>query len=243
VAQQIIETTTVAGVAWINFVDVQKPGVLWGLAVAGGTGYHYVRVTLDGTLLADNFLSGIFGGPAHGNTGLTVGLYFDRDLLVEVRNGALSPQTVFWASYAIWGPPAPQGSRKVVKVGAFDHVFEETEGRTVLVGPARTSSISLYSDTWFPDDTVQGAVELRGEMEGELFEPRVPILLRPAGRQLSVGVVAELSDVHGSASFEIEPGIINEVGGERLRFLTSAGRGLELVTNLGGYANLPAPLF
>lgn len=241
-ATQHIDTATTAGTGFIRFVDLTKPGVLWGLAVAGGISYHYFRVTLDGQQLVDEYLSGIYGGPAHGNNGLTVGLYFDRELLVEIRNSAASPQTVFWASYATWGGPGPPAARGEAHAEGMSYVYEYGEGRTVLVGPAQWSRIELDTDTWLPNEALAGMLELRSRDDAVPFEAEVPLMLRLAGRTRSLGTAATLFDVEGSKRFEISPDTIGEVL-ERLQFAGRAGGGLELVAKLPRYANHPATLF
>lgn len=76
-------------------------GILNGLAIASGSAYcvgaGVARRSAPRLQLPDRDAQ----RAAHGNSGLAIGLKFERELRVEVMSNVASPQTVFWASYRI----------------------------------------------------------------------------------------------------------------------------------------------
>lgn len=72
-------------------------GLLTGVGVCGGNSRHYVRITIDGQHLVDDFLCASSSGYA--NNGLGVSLPFDNDLQIEVKDDAPSVMTRFWVTY------------------------------------------------------------------------------------------------------------------------------------------------
>jgi hypothetical protein len=91
---------SVGGTTPLRLVSVPKhSGILTGMGVAGGPGYHYFQITIDGTVLCGkDYLSGILSGPAHGNNGMGAGLPFAQSLDVTVYNAKAFPQTRFWVA-------------------------------------------------------------------------------------------------------------------------------------------------
>jgi hypothetical protein len=245
-----LDTTSTPLTVYVPAVTARGSGVLNGIAIAGGIGYHYVRVTLDGVQLADDALSGIVGGPAHGNTGITVGLDFARELLIEVRNTLPSPQTVFWFSYTVSLEMAGTETRQRRAVEGVEHVYRDTPLTSVLLGPARSSYVSLENDTILPGEGVSGEIELRSAEGEPLYEGVVPLVLRAAGRTRGLVRIATLEGVEGRAGFSLPDGLIDAIWGGRLSqplaradFPAWAVLPLELVSELGGYANYPSAPF
>lgn len=249
-AKRHIDTARTSSTTFVQFVKCRGSGVLNGLAVAGGIGYHYFQITLDGQQLpgpvnqtqpADSFLAGILGGPGHGNNGFTVGLDFEHDLLVEIRSSLPSPQTIFWASYTL-EPMADVGpTGRIEEAGGVPHLFRSFPGGRVLVGPARWSRVKLRNDFWLPGEPITGEVELHADQAAEVpFEETVPLVLRPAGRTRRFEPVLVLIGVRRHADFEISPDFFEARGD--LQFMIAARRDLELVADLPGYANYPASL-
>jgi hypothetical protein len=213
-------------------------------------GYHYFQVWLDGEQLPaavyedqppDSFLSGIKGGPGHGNNGLAVELQFETHLVVKIRSSIDSPQTVFWASYTIEPTATTDPGEHFEEIDAVPHLFRQTSDGRVLVGPARWSRVTLRSDFWLPNEWIVGEVELHVDRAlGEPEEAAVPLMLRPSGRSRRFEPIFTVGDVRGRAAFEIPPDQLAER--RDLRGLLGATRDLELVADLPGYANYPAPL-
>lgn len=245
-----LDTTSTPLTSYVAAVTAHGAGTLNGIAVAGGIGYHYVRVTLDGVQLADDALSGIVGGPAHGNVGIAVGLDFAEELLIEVRNAQPSPQTVFWFAYTVTDDPSGAGRRESREVEGVEHVFRETPLTTVLLGPARSSSVRLASDTILPGEGVSGEVELRSDDGTPLYEAVVPLVLRAAGRTRTLLRVAALEGVEGRTLFSLPEGLTDLIWGgrswegvARTAFPAWGLLPLELVVDLDGYANYPSTPF
>ena len=242
-----IRTTSTTSTKFVPLVHRHGAGVLQGLAVAGGIGYHYFKVTLDGQPLADNYLSGILGGSAHGNNGLAVGLPFEREILVEIRGSTPSPQTVFWISYAMTRQPST-GEHERRDVDGVVHVFEMTEGEIVLIGPERSSHVALIDDVWLPGEPIVGSVALQ-RYDGEaLFEPTVNLVVRAAGRTHVFGELSTLESVERAQEFRVEWGSIAEILFSRYPrrsfydFAADYRLGIELIADLPGYANHPSPV-
>ena len=61
----------------------QVSGTLTAIAIAGGQGYHYFKVTIDGNLVVDEALCG-GGAWMHNSIGLN--LPFSRSLKVEIAD-------------------------------------------------------------------------------------------------------------------------------------------------------------
>ena len=249
-AHRHIDTARTSSTTFVEFVKCQGSGVLNGLAVAGGIGYHFFQITLDGEQLPrpvgqeqprDSFLSGILGGPGHGNNGLAVGLEFEHELLVEIRSGRPSPQTIFWASYTLEPMTHVGPSGRIEEAGGVPHLFRSFPGGRVLVGPARSSRVKLRNDFWLPNEWIVGEVGLYADQAlGMPFEHTVPLMLRPAGRTRRFEPVLSLIDVQGTAGFEISPDLLE--ARSDLQTLIGVWRDVELVADLPGYANYPASL-
>jgi hypothetical protein len=245
-----LDTTSTPLTVYVPAVTARGSGVLNGIAVAGGIGYHYVRVTLDGDQLADEALSGIVGGPAHGNTGITVGLDFARELLIEVRNTVPSPQTVFWFSYTVSHESPRTETRQWRAIQGVEHIYRDTPLTSVLLGPAKSSYVSLENDTILPGEGVTGEVELRSTDGEPLYEQAVPLVLRAAGRTRRLVEITTLEGVEGRAVFSLPEGLVNAIWGGR--FSQGSARAeyppwallpLELVVELDAYANYPSAPF
>jgi hypothetical protein len=260
-----IQTASVAGTSQSGFVSENaKRGELLGIAVAGGIEYHHVIIRLDGEQLASNYLSGIFGGPAHGNNSLTVCLPFERELVIEVRNSISSPQTVFWATYRIDGEAQDEGQEMIEfeEIEGVAHAYRRTDDSRVLLGPARSSHVVLTQDTWLPGESVTGYVELRtdvepslplGDLPGAHFgvydaEVGIPLNVRLAGRS-RLFPLQRLEPYDNRAEFAIDYLSLAEtlsVGYQFAgppRFPGSPFLGLELVADVPGYANYPSSAF
>jgi hypothetical protein len=239
------------GTSWIPLVDVRGDGgTIAGIAIAGGRGYHFFRVEIDGVVLAEDYLSGILGGPAHGNNGLCLSLPFSDRLLVEVRSMVPSPQARFWASYVT--SSELQTERRVTRevdgilYGFMIRSYRSDEGRTYtveeLAGPARRTEVRLDNDEvdlretnvlsgriLLFDETGQGAA-----WRGAHLAVRLPGVSRPLLEQ-SLEISPE------GQPFEIPVGQFLE---PLRRYVWPVERGgpivLEASADLEGYFNVPA---
>lgn len=253
-AKQFIATANVGGLSAHGLVDRKDGrGRLVGIAVAGGIGYHYFRVVLDGHELANSYLSGILSGPAHGNTGFPLDLEFKTDILVEVSNRVPAPQTMFWASYT-FESNSPAGDEGTIQTQAaedgIDHVFRVTETSRLLLGPARSSYVHLTVDMFLPGETISGRVALRTYDDQPVSATKVPLLLRPAGKTRVLDEIepSSLGFVDGDAAFEISSAHIDEIRfGAYIRSGFPAPPfppfALELVAPIPGFANYPSLRF
>lgn len=255
---QYIETASTPSTAFVPFVRRVGKGVLNGLAVAAGSAYASVRVSLDGHVLASNYLTGILSGPAHGNSGLAVGLAFDRELQVDIMSNVASPQTVFWASYRIETADDEESVEQseaveFVEFDGVEHAFRATGRSRVLIGATRSSYVALAEDTWFPGEPLRGGVRLISYDGTPLTADAIPVLVRAAGRTRVLGQVAMVETTsEGFAEFEIADPYMGELLYRRWRYDYPESRAplppgispaLELVANLPGYANHPSGAF
>ncbi len=137
--------------------------------------------------------------------------------------------------------PAPEPSGLIQEVEGIPYQFWESRGLRVLIGPARWSRVTLSNDVWIPGEWITGQVMLHTDQDDELtFAEAVPLFLRPSGRTRQFELLTVLNDVPGQAGFEVPPNFLNER--RDLQYLIAAGRSLEIVADLPGYANYPATL-
>jgi hypothetical protein len=257
-----IETARISGTVQSTFVrEPGKRGELLGLAVAGGIGYHYVIVTLDGQELANNYLAGIAGGPSHGNNGLSIGLRFEHELAIDVRNGIDSAQTVFWTSYRIDGDEERDQMIQIQDVAGVPHAYRIEGDSAVLIGPALSSHVILDSDTWLPGYSISGRVVLRANVDAEgsrsllsnvlesypTEEFRPTLAWRVAGKS-RLFPLQPLELRAPELTFEISDyALLDRLGGPepffRRRGFYGGFLGVELVADIRGFANFPSDPF
>jgi hypothetical protein len=135
--------SSVGGTSPLGLVSVSKAGgVLTAIGVAGGPGYHYFQVTIDGTVLGRDYLSGILHGPAHGNNGLAVALPFEQSLDVSVCNTKTFPQALFWVAYLTHGSEVTGEERDTRTVDGIDYEYVR---RRYQASPDTEPYVEAYS--------------------------------------------------------------------------------------------------
>jgi hypothetical protein len=234
---------------YVTLVNVQGiDGELTGLGVAGGSGYHSFRLTLDGIVVADDFVVGNNTGGASANGGITLCLPFSQTLQVEIRDSPRrSAITRFWAAYVTSHTnPVDGPERRRVRLEEQEYAFETTRYRGLgdslytveaLIGPTRWSTVHLYSDTVLRGEEVQGVLELRDIDEGYVYAESANLVVRAAGRTRPL-YVHELGSVQGEMRFGISVVDLPERQGS-VRELPR-GVNLEVAADLPGFANIPA---
>jgi hypothetical protein len=241
-------------------------GELKSLGVSDGIAYHSFRVTIDGIVLADAYLSATVSGSVRSNTGFAVGLRFEQSLLVEVSGSVLSPQTTYWTTVATdSSEPTDRNQFTQFIDGApylFDRISYQREGSgqydvIVAIGPDRISRIILDEYAPGPGDQISGTVELRSGNGEYLYEPFVPLVCRINGSRRSHPVVNEgnqvfaLEAVSGNARFQLQQGwlattmnslnlLVNQPPFQVVPYPALSGPYIEIATDLTGYANYPA---
>jgi hypothetical protein len=245
--------SSVGGTSPIDLVNVSEAsGVLTAIGVAGGPGYHYFQVTIDGTKLGRDYLSGILSGPAHGNNGLGVYLPFEQSLDVSICNQKCFPQALFWAAYVTYGSETVGEEGYIRTVEGIDYEYvqrryqtgPDTEPYVVesLVGPHRWSRIILREDVLLPGDDLIGRLRLvnaddrvRPPVTEISFVLQLPGTTRPLlRRELERSPEGEFT----WSSDSLESGL-----SERLRVPRSARPrpfALQVVADIPGFVNYPA---
>lgn len=133
-------------------------GQLLSVGVAGGTGYHFVRIGVDGRRLVDDYLSGtVGGGPTHTNTSLSLDLPFGSSFEVDVRDDpGASPATRYWCVDMTNGSELVSRSEELftehgTELVYRDEVYRTEEGNEYstrsLVGPRVVSRGSGWRTT------------------------------------------------------------------------------------------------
>jgi hypothetical protein len=215
-------------------------GVLMGVGVAGGICYHSFRLTIDGSVLADDFVVGSNTGAGNANGGVTMSLPFEQELKVEIRDDPTpSAITRFWTTFFTWhSEPISGPDRHVERIDGQEFLFQRTdfadaEGREYtideLIGPRRWSYIELSADTFLAteEEYARGTLRLRGWRDVEpLSLDGAQIAVRPAGRQRTLWF--------GSRPIEAEGRFQIPLGELPQRVL------LEAVADIKGFANVPA---
>lgn len=187
-----ITTSSLGGTAPLCLVSIPKAsGVLTAIGVAGGPGYHYFEVTIDGTALSTSYLSGILSGPSHGNNGLGVKLPFEQSLDVTVRNTRTYPQACFWASYVTDGSRVinEEHFTRTADNVEYDYVrrLYESSANTApyavesIIGPRRWSRIELEQDVLFPGDNLAGQLRLVNAAYNQQSPLAVSLILQLPG--------------------------------------------------------------
>lgn len=219
--------------SYLSLVNVSgAPGVLTAVGIAGADSYHYFRVSIDGNVVADEFLCASLGA-SYENNGLGVNLPFEKELGVEIRDDVPSVLPRFWCSFTISsskkigeqvGVEEREGVGYVYSLGRFTAKEKEYTIRA-LQGNARTSEISLERDTYFKSQLVKGMVKLKDWQNKPLRETKVGLILKLVGH-----------------TTVLERFAIGDVSGERtLEFKSPEFPGrLQLAADLAGYANFPA---
>lgn len=229
-------------------------GVLKSLGVAGGTDYHFVRVTLDGKQLVDDYLSGTLSDPSHSNTCMSLDLGFEQSMLVEVRDAARSPATKYWCVDVPHGSRLVESSEETVEIGGDllryrNERFATDEGGEYvsqrLLGPERTARVQLQRDVVLGRGVVAGVVRLEDFSGRSLTAATVDLLIRLSGTITALGT-SRLGPVEGERAFELN---LEQALEGPLNYLFFRGPpfpspliSLDVVTDLAGYANFPARL-
>lgn len=208
----------------------QCSGVLTALGIARGYSYHYFKVTLDGKPIVEDYLC----AGDYGNNGIGVNLPFYNDLLVEVKDSIPSALTEFWVSYVLLGSELKETryeSREeyIYRIDVFE-VKEKTYRVESLERHERISRVALDQDVILPGEKISGKVRLVNWEDEPLYDVTglsVPVFLQPVART-RVLKSTETGIVKGEGSFAMEP--------------PDFKGSFEVLTNIKGYANVPASL-
>src|SRR5271166_6307419 len=175
VARQVTGSTT----SYVPLLDIPAAsGELKSLGVSDGIEYHSFRVTIDGTTLADAYLSGTASGSVRSNTGLAIALRFEQSLLVQVSGSVLSPQTTYWAVASTDSSEFTNRTTFTQSIEGAPYLFERlTYGRedgteydvTMPIGPDQISKIILDEGVPIPGEQVTGYIELRSVIGEKRF--------------------------------------------------------------------------
>lgn len=258
---------TGATTSYVKLLDIPAAsGELKSLGLSDGIAYHSFRVTIDGTVLADAYLSGTASGNVRSNTGLAIGLRFEQSLLVEVSGSSLSPQTTYWA---VACTDSSEFTDRILFVQVIDgapYLFERLRYRredgteyevTVAVGPDRISKITLDEGVPISGEQVTGSIELRSGLGEHLSEETVPLVLRIDGSRRNHRILREsgevftINNVDGEARFALPQDWLDQVTAPRDQYFYRRGLPpppypalygphVEIAADLAGYANYPA---
>ncbi len=230
-----------SNINYVRMVDITGvDGTLTAIGVASGKNYHYFRITIDGSVVADDLLTGSNATVAAANNGLGVALPFDHSLLVEVRD-APSPSalTKYWAAWV---------TSHTETIGEGELRVEEFAGQPFLVRhvdygedghvrysvetteqPLLWSRVDLETDFYAPDESIDGTVTVwQGPSQEPVFLDQVELIIRPYGftRVLDSRSVAIGDNVARFTFSDLQPLV--------------HGRLFEIVADLSGFANIPA---
>ena len=264
-----LRNVTGATTSYVPLLNIPTAsGELRSLGVSDGIAYHSFRVTIDGTVLADAYLSGTASGSVRSNTGLAVGLRFEQSLLVEVSGSVLSPQTTYWTVASTDSSESTNRTQFTEFIDDAPYLFERityqrqdgTEYDVIVaIGPDRISKIMLDEDVPTVGDHVTGTVELRTGNGEHLYEAIVPLVCKINGSRRNHPIIIEgdqafaLANVNGEASFELRQGwlatTINSFGlffdpriSRVAPYPAFSGPYVEIATDLTGYANQPTSI-
>jgi hypothetical protein len=224
-------------------------GILKGLGIAGAPRFHYVRVTIDGATLVDEYLAANLISPAPGNTGFVCDLPFADELVIEIRDLVPSPQARFWVSYLLYGfnddyaetekTEAIESIADIEYLVAYERAGDDFEIAR-LRNARREAIVVLDTDTWIPgrDEEVSGSVLLRDYREPVFAEYGVPVVIRRSG------YTRPLLETSADRSaerfrFSVPSRVIRAMLAD---FGPFGAPGLEVATDLPGYANYPTAL-
>jgi len=247
-----ITTSSVGGTAPLCLVSIPKArGVLTAIGVAGGPGYHYFEVTIDGTALSTSYLSGILSGPSHGNNGLGVGLPFEQSLDVTVRNTKTYPQARFWASYVTDGSSivGEEHFTRTADNVEYDYVrrLYQASANTApyavesIIGPRRWSRIELEQDVLFPGDSLAGQLRIVNEADNQQPALAVSLILQLPGTTRPI-LRRELGDVQISRPFTWPSGSLESALSNVLQtppFARPRPFEMQIVADIPGFVNYP----
>lgn len=232
-------------------------GVLRSVGVAGGDGFQWIRVTLDGTQIVDQFLCVSYDGPQ--NTGLSLEFGFERDLLVEAKDSRKrTGMPRFWIAYS-WNRPAG-GNRtlRTISIDGVPFVYERREyppdqksmfPRPMQIEEVSQGALQRTTVTTDPTDTrldplergyhgVSGSVLFeRFDAEERMYRPkpidleRVQVVARTVGSHEVVGQTLARPD--GSRAYFRFEGTIRP---------TARSSCILVHSDVAGYSNRPAVL-
>lgn len=263
-ARQLTGATT----EYVELLNISRAsGELKSLAVSDGIAYHKFRVTIDGTELADAYLTATSDGSVRSNAGLAVGLRFEQSLQVDVKASKFSPQTTYWA-VACTDSSELIGRRTFVEdVGDAPYRFERLSYRgddeqeyevTAAIGPEHLSRITVDDEGGAGEYAITGLVELRSAAGEPISESIVPFVVRRVGSRRSRPILTEegeryiLRNVNGEQRFELPvAALLDQLAAPRDRYLLNRGfpplpypamfgPDIEIAADLHGYANYPA---
>jgi hypothetical protein len=262
VARQVTGSTT----SYVPLLDIPAAsGELKSLGVSDGIEYHSFRVTIDGTTLADAYLSGTASGSVRSNTGLAIGLRFEQSLLVQVSGSVLSPQTTYWAVASTDSSEFTNRTTFTQSIEGAPYLFERlTYGRedgteydvTMPIGPDQISKIVLDEGVPIPGEQVTGYIQLRSGNGESLSEETVPLVLRinPSRRNHIIrresGEAFTLDNVIGEKRFALPQDWLTATLREYFYrrdipgppYPAPYGPYVEIAADLPGYANYPASI-
>ena len=247
-----ITTGSVGGTAPLCLVSIPKAsGVLTAIGIAGGPGYHYFEVTIDGTALSASYLSGILSGPSHGNNGLGVGLPFEQSLDVTVRNTKVYPQARFWVSYITDGSRIVDeehfaGTADNIEYDYIRRVYQASANTAPylvesLIGPRRWSLIELEQDVLFPGDNLAGQLRIVNGADDLPSAFAVSLILQLPGTTRSI-LRRELGDVQISRPFIWPSGSLESALSNVLRappFARPRPFEMQIAADIPGFVNYP----
>lgn len=239
-------------------------GELKSLGVANGLRYHYVRVTIDGAVLAEERLAGTAFANGRCQASLPIGLRFEDSLLVEVRSDTDAPQTTYWVVAQTDSSEFVRSEHFTSGFDSIDLVFERSTYRRpngstydviVAIGPERISELSLNLDVYQRDELLEGTVRLRTATGQPLYAEFVPIVVRISGTQRPFPIRGRgreidrsnnqsfgVANVEGTRGFGIPVGAIADSLNLQLPVVIGVGPQFELVAQLQGFSNVPTGL-
>jgi len=208
-----IVTAAPGSTAWQQLRSVTGiGGRLKSIGIAGGTAYHFVRITIDGSELAEDYLAGTLASPSHSNTSIALDLPFDHDFAVDVCDApSPSPATTYWCVYMTNGSELINSNFEIVIEGDTEYLYQNEVFRTEegveyttrgLIGPNRISRIRLNEDV-VRIGSLEGSVLLESPTpKVELQVESVDLVFRYPGLRSELMRIP-IGGVFGELQFEV----------------------------------------
>lgn len=245
-----IVTAAPGSLSWHQLRSVSGiGGHLKSVGIAGGTVFHYVRITIDGQELVQDYLSGTLSSPSHSNTSLSLDLPFHHDFAVDIRDApSSSPGTTYWCVYMTNGSELIRSDDEiVVQDDGMEYLYRREIYRTDenveystrgLIGPNRVSRIRLADDV-VRRDTLQGSVHLESPSpDVPIHAESVDLALRFPGLQSEL-VRIPIGEIFSERGFEVGLRVYLEELVSRFPPFPVAPTMFEVATAIPGFANIP----